>query len=68
LRLDSNQNPSHFFVPIYAKHCTSDSARSSANAVSAETAAIENASTVVPTLFHQIAHEFPGVLDDGTLR
>jgi len=47
---------------------TSDSARSSANAVSAETAAIENASTVVPTLFHQIAHEFPGVLDDGTLR
>jgi len=25
LRLDSNQNPSHFFVPIYAKHCTSRS-------------------------------------------
>ena len=23
LRLDSNQNPSHFFVPIYAKHDTS---------------------------------------------
>jgi len=23
LRLDSNQNPSHFFVPIFAKHCTS---------------------------------------------